>query len=218
MFVLDHIGKVYLDGETERWILRDLSLDTSVTRFLGIEGPSGSGKTTLLSMLCGLVTADEGTLTFENNDGPFEFASASQKELRLFRRNCIGFIYQFFNLLPTLTAAENVLLPLELTRQPELQKKALARLDMLGLDNRHGAYPNELSGGEQQRLAVARAFAHEPNVILADEPTGNLDRSTASQVINLLWEEAARNNALVIVASHDPAVIERCDEVVALTL
>ena len=211
MFTLENVGKYYLDGKQQRWILQDLTFDFSGSRYIGIEGPSGSGKTTLLSLLCGLVVADAGTITFRDESLEFKLTSASAKQLRLFRRQHVGFIYQFFNLIPTLTAAENALLPLELTNQSSLKESAISRLESLGLQDRINAFPSELSGGEQQRLAVARAFAHEPKVILADEPTGNLDRNTAGQVINLLWEQTLQADSTLIVASHDPQVIERCD-------
>lgn len=216
MFLLEKVGKYYLDGQTPRWIVRNLSFDGSDSRYIGIEGPSGSGKTTLLSMLCGLLVADEGSILFQDGSGPFDLTSASGRELRLFRRQQVGFIYQFFNLIPTLTVVENALLPLELTGKPALKDATLERLNELDLEHRADAFPTELSGGEQQRLAVVRAFAHNPKVILADEPTGNLDRGTASQVIDLLWSQTARSNSTLIVASHDAQVINRCDLVLAL--
>ena len=217
MFVLDRIGKRYHDGDAERWVIRNLSYDFTRHRYIGIAGPSGSGKSTLLSILCGLISPDEGTVRFRHNNEVLQLDSAAAKVLRAFRRRRIGFVYQFFNLIPTLTALENVLLPLELTQQQSLYDAARARLDTLGLGDRTNAFPDELSGGEQQRLAVARAFAHNPNVILADEPTGNLDRDTAASVIDLLWRETECADATLIVASHDERVIERCDEVLPLS-
>ena len=216
MFVLEDVGKYYLDGVEKRWVIQGLSYDFTQRQYVGVSGPSGSGKSTLLSILCGLVSADEGSITFTHEEDALHLESASPKILRDFRRRRIGFVYQFFNLIPTLTALENVLLPLELTRQQSLNDAARSRLDELGLGDRADAFPDELSGGEQQRLAVTRAFAHNPSVILADEPTGNLDRATASGVIDLLWRESARANATLIVASHDEHVIERCDDVLSL--
>ena len=216
MFVLDNVGKYYLDGVEKRWVLQGLSYDFTQQQYVGVSGPSGSGKSTLLSILCGLIGADEGSVTFNLQSDSLQLESASPKVLRDFRRRRIGFVYQFFNLIPTLTALENVLLPLELTGQQSLNDAARSRLEELGLGDRADAFPDELSGGEQQRLAVARAFAHNPSVILADEPTGNLDRATASGVIDLLWRESARAKATLIVASHDERVIERCDDVLSL--
>lgn len=216
MFVLENVAKYYDDGDSKRWILRDFSYDFTQRQYICVAGPSGSGKSTLLNLLCGLVAADEGSIRFKQEGEVVSLSSATPKELREFRRRRIGFIYQFFNLIPTLTAIENVLLPLELTHQRSLDADARSRLQHLGLGDRINAFPDELSGGEQQRLAVARAFAHQPDVILADEPTGNLDRDTASDVIDLLWHETARTNATLIVASHDERVSARCQEVLSL--
>lgn len=218
MFVLDNVAKYYHDGDSKRWVLRDFSHDFTRHQYTCVAGPSGSGKSTLLNLLCGLATVDEGAIAFVQGDDRVSLDRASPKELRQFRRHRIGFIYQFFNLIPTLTALENVLLPLELTHQRSLDEQARERLQQLGLGDRINAFPDELSGGEQQRLAVARAFAHNPSVILADEPTGNLDRGTASEVIDLLWRETARSDAILIVASHDQHVSERCQEVLSLAV
>ena len=218
MFVLDNVAKYYRDGNTKRWILREFSYDFSKHQYICVAGPSGSGKSTLLNLLCGLVAVDEGSIDFVHRHERISLDTATPKTLREFRRHRIGFIYQFFNLIPTLTALENVLLPLELTRQRSLDESARERLIHLGLGDRFHAFPDELSGGEQQRLAVARAFAHNPDVILADEPTGNLDRDTATEVIDLLWRETARTNATLIVASHDERVSERCHDVLSLAL
>lgn len=216
MFVLDDVAKFYRDGDAKRWVFRNLTHDFTRARTIGVIGPSGSGKSTLLSMLCGLLAADEGSVRFDHPDEPLQLEDASATSLREFRARRVGFIYQFFNLIPTLTARENVLLPLELTRQPELTDAAEARLLTLGMKERMHAFPDELSGGEQQRVAVARAFAHEPSVILADEPTGNLDRDTGLGVIDLLWGEVQRSGATLIVASHDERVSERCEDILSL--
>ena len=218
MFVLDKVAKYYRDGDSKHWVLRGFSHDFTQNQYVCVAGPSGSGKSTLLNLLCGLITVDEGSIKFRHGDVAMSLDAATPKELREFRRHRIGFIYQFFNLIPTLTALENVLLPLELTNQRSLDAEARDRLHQLGLGDRINAFPEELSGGEQQRLAVARAFAHNPDVILADEPTGNLDRDTASEVIDLLWRETARSEATLIVASHDERVSERCQTVLSLAL
>ena len=218
MFVLNNVSKYYRDGDSQRWVLRNFSHDFTKHQYICVAGPSGSGKSTLLNLLCGLVAVDEGSVDFIHGDQTISLVAATPKQIREFRRQRIGFIYQFFNLIPTLTALENVLLPLELTRQRSLDALARDRIRQLGLGDRVNAFPDELSGGEQQRLAVARACAHNPNVILADEPTGNLDRSTASEVIDLLWRETARTNATLIVATHDERVSARCQEVLSLEL
>lgn len=169
-----------------------------------------------MSLLCGLLTADAGSITFKCDDQTLELNQASAKQLREFRRDRVGFVYQFFNLIPTLTALENVLLPLQLTDKRDLQERAAQRLHTLGLGDRLNAFPDELSGGEQQRVAVARAFAHNPSVILADEPTGNLDQENALEVIDLLWRESNDVDATLIVASHDIQVQSSSDYVLKL--
>ena len=215
-FVLNNVAKSYHDGDATRWVLRDFTCDFTQHQYVCIAGPSGSGKSTLLNLLCGLLEADEGSIEYRQHDEVLRLDLASTSELRQFRRDRVGFIYQFFNLIPTLTALENVLLPLSLTNQRQFDEEARSRIETLGLADRMHAFPDELSGGEQQRLAVARAFAHHPNVILADEPTGNLDRDTANEVIDLLWEETARATATLIVASHDERVSARCDDIISL--
>ena len=218
MFVLDTVSKYYRDGDSKRWVLRSFSHDFTQHQYICVAGPSGSGKSTLLNLLCGLVAADEGSIDFIHGGETISLDTATPRQIKEFRRQRIGFIYQFFNLVPTLTALENVLLPLELTRQRSLDSLARERLKQLGLGDRVNAFPDELSGGEQQRLAVARACAHNPDVILADEPTGNLDLDTASEVIDLLWRETARTDATLIVASHDERVSARCQHVLSLEL
>ena len=167
-------------------------------------------------MLAGLISPDSGSIVFHSSAIELNLSLASRRQRNHFRRHQVGFIYQFFNLLPTLSTLENVLLPLELTSQHELKLEAIQRLKEVGLEERMHAPPSELSGGEQQRVAIARALAHHPSVVLADEPTGNLDRRTAEIVIDFLWREAKTVNAALIVASHDEAVISRCDRVLAL--
>ena len=216
MFVLNNVAKYYRDGDSKHWVLHNFTHDFTKHQYICVAGPSGSGKSTLLNLLCGLISADEGSIQFRRGEEVIQLGTATPTVLREFRRHRIGFIYQFFNLIPTLTALENVLLPLELTRQRHLDTIARERLHQLGLGARINAFPEELSGGEQQRLAVSRAFAHNPDVILADEPTGNLDRDTASEVIELLWRETARTEATLIVASHDERVSARCEDVLSL--
>ena len=197
-------------------MLRDFSFDFTQYQSVCIAGPSGSGKSTLLSLLCGLLKPDAGSIHFNHSDHLLELDQASTKQLREFRRDYVGFVYQFFNLIPTLTALENVLLPLQLADKREQQARATERLHTLGLGDRLDAFPEELSGGEQQRVAVARAFAHAPSVILADEPTGNLDQQNAREVIDLLWRESNAVQATLIVASHDEQVQSRSERVLRL--
>ena len=139
-----------------------------------------------------------------------------ERDLLRYRRNHIGFVYQFFNLVPALTVSENVLLPLDLADRMHLKEQALARLEFLGLSSRMSAFPNELSGGEQQRAAIARALAHDPQVIFADEPTGNLDAENADNVIELLRSEVRRSGTTLLVATHNEKIRHRSDQVIEL--
>ena len=208
-------------GGERRWILRHLDLIARRREALVLLGPSGSGKSTLLGLLGGLIPADEGSirLTVPGDDGSerqVAVETLSERERVAYRRRHVGFVFQFFNLVPTLTVAENVLLPLELTRRPDLADKALARLDGLGIGGVANRFPEQLSGGEQQRAAVARALAHRPPLLLADEPTGNLDAANAERVVACLLEETRQAGATLVLATHSERVAKKADAVVAL--
>lgn len=208
-------------GGERRWILRHLDLIARRREALVLLGPSGSGKSTLLGLLGGLIPADEGSirLTVPGDDGSerqVAVETLSERERVAYRRRHVGFVFQFFNLVPTLTVAENVLLPLELTRRPDLADKALARLDGLGIGGVAHRFPEQLSGGEQQRAAVARALAHRPPLLLADEPTGNLDAANAERVVACLLEETRQAGATLVLATHSERVAKKADAVVAL--
>ena len=214
---LDRVGKRYQDGKEERWVLRDLSFAVQRGESVAVEGPSGSGKTTLLNVLAGLVQVDAGDIDVTLNDEKvLSLRDLSHAELARFRRFDIGFIYQFFNLVPTLTLEENVLLPIELTGRKHMTDQALARIDALGLDARRHAFPDELSGGEQQRAAIARALAHGPSIVFADEPTGNLDSKNSKAVADLLWQEVQTAGVTLIVASHSDELMQKADRVINL--
>ena len=179
-------------------------------------GPSGSGKSTLLYLMAGILVPDEGTVVFRDADGgTLDVSSASERRRVQFRRRQLGFIFQFFNLVPTLTVAENVILPLQLNGIGG-RAHALDRLDKLGIAHCANRFPDTLSGGEQQRVAIARALAHEPAIVLADEPTGNLDGDNAELVTELLWQEAERAGCALVVATHNNTIADRADEVIAL--
>lgn len=216
-FVLEQVTKAYQDGTTQRSVIENFSYDFTAYQSVCIAGPSGSGKSTLLGLLSGLLAPDAGSIHFKHQDLKLDIGAASSRRVREYRRDHVGFVYQFFNLIPTLTVLENVLLPLQLTKRTELKAVAVERLHTLGLADRIHALPEELSGGEQQRVAVARAFAHGPQVILADEPTGNLDQDNAKEVIELLWRETEKTNAMLIVASHDQNVQQRSESVLRLS-
>ena len=198
------ISKKFPDGTGERWVLENVSFTIEVHQATAIRGPSGAGKTTLLNLLAGLHQPDDGeiSLTLSPSSQPISLTQLNARQLLRFRRDHIGYVYQFFNLIPTLTVQENVLLPLALTKREHLRERALNRLKTLGLEPRLHAFPEQLSGGEQQRAAIARAVAHEPKILLADEPTGNLDAANSAEVIELLWREHERLGTSLIVATH----------------
>lgn len=215
---MERVGKRYVDGAAARWVLREVSCTVDAGQIVALRGPSGAGKSTLLNLLGGLVLPDEGRIGFSPGGGRAEqltVSSASERQRALYRRRHVGYIFQFFNLVPTLTVAENVLLPLALAGRRDDQE-ALARLDHLGLAHCRDRFPQSLSGGEQQRAAIARALAHRPKVLLADEPTGNLDAANAARVTTLLWEQAQRAGCALVVATHNEAVAAQADHVVAL--
>ena len=222
---VEGVGKRYADGELARWVLRDVSFSVDAGRVVALWGPSGAGKSTLLNLLGGLAVPDEGRIGFAlgggvEEDGAEEneklvVSAASERQRAWYRRRHVGYIFQFFNLVPTLTVAENVLLPIALARRADNQQ-ALARLDHLGLAHCRNRFPQSLSGGEQQRAAIARALAHQPKVLLADEPTGNLDAANAARVTTLLWEQTERAGCALVVATHNEAVAARADQVVSL--
>ena len=217
MYALANVGKSFRDGSTVRWILRDISLTIQEGETVVLWGPSGSGKTTLLNLLAGLLRPTKGIIEFKTGRQTFNLMNMDENRLTRFRRDHIGFIYQFFNLVPTLNVRENVELPIELTRRFELKEEAIHRLDTLGLTDRLSEWPSNLSGGEQQRVAIARSLAHRPRFILADEPTGNLDRHNARQVLDLLWRETESTGTGLVIASHSEDVLKRATKVVELS-
>jgi putative ABC transport system ATP-binding protein len=198
-------------GRTVR-ILDDISLDIPDKQRLAIVGPSGSGKSTLLGLIAGLDRPTSGAIVLDGVD----ITALPERELTRLRRDRIGYIFQSFHLIPTLTAAENVAVPLELTGAPDPQARARALLGRVGLADRADHYPVQLSGGEQQRVAVARAFAAHPALLLADEPTGNLDSATGTQVIDLLFALNRDHGSTLILVTHDPEIARAADRIVTL--
>ena len=214
---LDNVGKRFTDGNNERWVLKNLSFSISGAQSVAVMGPSGCGKTTLLNILSGQLDLDSGSVEvcFDNQPA-FRLEELSRTQRLRYRRSDIGFVYQFFNLIPTLTLKENVLLPLELTKRNHLREEALARIHALGLEHRINGFPEDLSGGEQQRAAIARALAHRPKIIFADEPTGNLDATNSSAVADLLWQEVTKANTTLVIATHSDAILKRAQRVIEL--
>ena len=188
-------------------ILKDISLTLPSSKTVGVMGPSGSGKTTLLMVLGGLEKPTSGTV--EVADTPL--GGLSEDALATFRRDNIGIVFQNFHLIPTMTALENVAIPLEFAGHKDAFKKAEEALAAVGLKERIKHYPGQLSGGEQQRVAIARAFVTTPRLILADEPTGNLDAETGKKVMALMFDMTRKHGTTLILVTHDAALAESCD-------
>lgn len=205
------LSKHYAEAGKMREILAGVNIDIYEGEFFVLLGKSGSGKSTLLNLISGIDLADGGTVLVNNTD----ITRLNDRQLTLFRREHIGIVFQFFNLIPTLTVLENITLPLELrgisTR--EGARRAAVLLERVGLANRADAFPDKLSGGEQQRVAIARALAHEPALVLADEPTGNLDEETGQQVLTLLLELTRDVGKTLVMATHNPEIVPLADRV-----
>jgi putative ABC transport system ATP-binding protein len=193
-------------GDRDLVILRDIDLAVDSGKALAIVGASGSGKSTLLAILAGLDTPSAGTVELEGAD-LFALDEDARAELR---GRSVGFVFQSFQLLPGLSALENVMLPLELAGMADARERARSHLERVGLAQRETHRPAQLSGGEQQRVALARAFAVSPSLLLADEPTGNLDAHTGAQVIDLMFAMNRDQGATLVVVTHDPALADRC--------
>ncbi|WP_433525528.1 ABC transporter ATP-binding protein [Nocardia pseudovaccinii] len=213
MLELTDITKEYRVGEQAVRALDGISLRIESGEFTSIIGPSGSGKSTLLHLLGALDTPDSGSIRFRGE----EIGGLDDERQSEFRRHRVGFIFQFFNLLPTLTAWENVAIPklLDGTGLRKAKPRALELLDLVGLSERAAHRPAELSGGQMQRVAVARALIMDPPLILADEPTGNLDSKTGASILKLLGDIAGNGNSVVMV-THDMGAVEYCDRVITL--
>ncbi|ETX29918.1 ABC transporter ATP-binding protein [Roseivivax isoporae] len=194
-------------------ILHGISLDVAAGETLGLIGPSGSGKSSLLMIMGGLERATAGSVHALGQD----LTAMDEDALARFRRDSMGVVFQSFHLIPTMTALENVATPLELAGARDAFDRARAELESVGLGHRADHYPSQMSGGEQQRVALARAAAPRPRILLADEPTGNLDGSTGDAIIDLLFGLRDRHGATLVLVTHAPALAERCDRVVRLT-
>ncbi|PKP92905.1 MAG: ABC transporter [Alphaproteobacteria bacterium HGW-Alphaproteobacteria-14] len=193
-------------------ILRGIDLDITRGEVVALLGPSGSGKSSLMAVLSGLERASGGSVTVAGAD----FAALGEDGLAAARRGRIGIVLQAFHLLPTMTAAENVATPMELAGMADAASRAQAELAAVGLGHRTGHYPTQLSGGEQQRVAIARATAPRPDLIFADEPTGNLDAATGEEIINLLFARRAETGATLLIITHDASLAARCERVLTM--
>ena len=206
----EHLSKTLGDVR----IINDVSFDVEKGEFVAIQGPSGSGKTTLLALLAGLEKADAGSISV----GQENLTSMSEDQLALFRRNNVGFVFQSFNLIPTLNVVENIALPLFPTRlrsSEVFDRSATAAIDV-GLAERLKHYPNQLSGGEQQRVAVARSLINNPQVIFADEPTGNLDTKTGEKIIELLRQLNKEKGQTFVLVTHDDRIAGESDRIIQI--
>ncbi len=193
-------------------ILHDISLNVVEGETLGLIGPSGSGKSSLLMLMGGLEQATGGQITALGQD----LTTMNEDQLALFRRDNMGVVFQSFHLIPTMTALENVATPLELAGIENAFERAEAELKAVGLGHRAGHYPSQMSGGEQQRVALARASAPRPRILLADEPTGNLDETNGRAIMDMLFDLRDRHGATLIMVTHAPELAERCDRVIRL--
>lgn len=200
------------DGDAATQILRGIDLDVPKGQTLALLGPSGSGKSSLMAVLSGLERASGGELSVAGQN----FATLSEDELALARRGRIGIVLQAFHLLPTMTATENVATPMELDGVADAWTRAEAELEAVGLRHRLTHYPTQLSGGEQQRVAIARATAPRPDLIFADEPTGNLDQATGESIVEMLFARRAETGATLVLITHDSELAKQCDRIVTL--
>ena len=193
-------------------ILKSISLDVIKGEALGLVGPSGSGKSTLLMCMAGLEQPDSGEIIIQNQD----LTQMSEDQLARFRGKHIGVVFQSFHLIPTMTALENISVPLELAGGRDASTRAAAALARVGLSQRSSHYPAEMSGGEQQRVALARAIVANPAILVADEPTGNLDEATGADIVELLFELQREHGTTLILVTHDLGLAARCDRTVRL--
>ena len=207
MIAVSHVSKSVSDATGTLSILRDIDFTLRKGETAAIVGASGSGKSTLLSIIAGLDTPTQGTVSIDGQD----LFARSEDERAALRAAQVGFVFQSFQLMPNLTALENVMLPLELADRPDARNTATAMLERVGLGERLGHYPKLLSGGEQQRVALARAFVVKPAVLLADEPTGSLDFATGEKVMALMFELNEELGTTLVMVTHDRAIADRCE-------
>jgi putative ABC transport system ATP-binding protein len=212
MIELRGISKTVPSGAGSLTILHPLDLTIDAGRVVAITGPSGSGKSTLLGLLAGLDAPSSGSVILDGVD----ITALDEDSLARLRGTRIGFVFQFFHLLPSLTALENVLVPMEIAGVPQAAARAKSLLDEVGLRDRGHHYPSQLSGGEQQRVAIARALANNPPILLADEPTGNLDSATGHSVIELLLAVNRTRKTTLVLVTHDPELAAVADVAIAL--
>ena len=212
MITVTHVSMVLAAGGRSITILDHVSFEIPAKQTVAIVGPSGSGKSTLLGLMAGLDRPTSGSIELDGSD----ITTMAESRMARFRREKVGYIFQSFHLIPTLTAMENVAVPLELSGEQRADERAADLLAAVGLDDRMGHYPVQLSGGEQQRVAIARAFACHPPILLADEPTGNLDSSTGAHIVELLLALHRDHGTTLVLVTHDPALATSMQRVLSL--
>jgi putative ABC transport system ATP-binding protein len=214
MLELKNVSKSYREARTRRGVLEDVNLAIERGEFVAVTGRSGTGKSTLLNLISGIDLPDRGTVMLDGVD----LTALDERGRTLKRRHAVGFVFQFFNLIPTLSVAENLLLPLELigTESAAAAKRVTGMLERIELASRGDSFPDTLSGGEQQRVAVARALIHEPDLVLADEPTGNLDEETGRMVLSLLCEMSRDAGKTLVVVTHSRESAARAGRVLRI--
>ena len=212
MIVLNKVSKVLASGGQPLTVLHPLALSIPQGQFVAVMGPSGSGKSTLLGLIAGLDDPTSGEISVNGH----LLGAMNEDELARFRSQNIGFVFQSFQLILTCTALENVLVPMEIQGVPQARERARELLALVGLQARESHYPAQLSGGEQQRVAIARAFACRPGVLLADEPTGNLDTDTGGHIIELLQSLHAGQGATLVLVTHDPEIAAAAERIITL--
>jgi len=212
MLSIQSLKKSYLQGSQEITIFDDLNFSLDNGEHVAIMGKSGSGKSTFLSLVSGIIKANKGDITLNNTS----YASLNESELNDFRAFNIGFVFQNFHLVSYLNALENVMLPAKVCKIDSAKEKAIELLKSVGLEHRLDHLPEQFSGGERQRVAIARALIHNPKIILADEPSGNLDEETGSAVMDKLFELIVQNNTTLILVTHSKEVAKRCQKVYEL--
>lgn len=213
MIRLNQLSMHYMLGESRIDILHEVNLEITAGERVAIAGPSGTGKTSLLLLLAGLERPAAGSVRFDGRS----LGELDRDQLADLRRDCMGIVFQSFHLVPSLTALDNAALPLEIAGCRDARARARVLLDKVGLGARLDHYPGQLSGGEQQRVAIARALVHEPKLVLADEPTGNLDDRTGAAIGELLLDLNAQTGTTLVLVTHDMAFARRCDRVLRLS-